>query len=109
MHVRRRSIVYQTETGVEPYAEYVDSLKDRIGAAKIRVRVTRAELGNLGNYRTVGRGVIELKVNFGPGYRVYVGLHGSDLVVLLCAGDKGSQDKDIGKAQEYWSDYKRNP
>ena len=104
----RRSVLYRTATGAEPYAEYVDSLKDRAGAAKIRTRVTRAELGNLGVHREVGEGVVELKIDFGPGYRVYAGLHGDALIVLLYAGDKSSQDRDIRTALGYWSDYRRN-
>jgi len=104
----RRSIIYKTAAGVEPYSEYVDSLTDRQGAAKIRVRVTRAEMGNLGAHRSVGQGVVELKIDFGPGYRVYAGLQGEEVIVLLCAGDKGSQQKDIAKAKGYWEDYRRN-
>ncbi|MDO8805659.1 MAG: type II toxin-antitoxin system RelE/ParE family toxin [Elusimicrobiota bacterium] len=105
--MRKRSIIYKTAKGNEPYVEYVDSLKDREGAAKIRARVTRAELGNLGDHRSVGQGVVELRIHFGPGYRVYTGLQGKELIILLCAGDKGSQDKDIQKAMDYWSDYRR--
>ncbi len=106
--MQRKSIIYKTVSGTEPYTEYVDSLKDRQGAAKIRVRVTRAELGNLGNHRSIGDGVVELKIDFGPGYRVYVGLHGREVIVLLCAGDKGSQSQDITKAKGYWENYRRN-
>jgi len=76
--------------------------------ARIRVRVTRAELGNLGDHRSVGQVVVELKIYFGPGYRVYVGLQGKELIVLLCAGDKASQEKDIKKAINYWDDYRRS-
>lgn len=108
MHViRKQSIIYKSAKGNEPYVKYVDSLKDREGAAKIRARVTRAELGNLGDYGSVGPGVIELRINFGPGYRIYVGLQGKELIVLLCAGDKSSQSKDTRKAMDYWSDYRR--
>lgn len=102
-----QSIIYKSAQGIEPYSEYVDSLRDRQGAAKIRLRVTRAEMGNLGDHRSVGQGVIELKIDFGPGYRVYVGLQGDQPIVLLCAGDKSSQQKDITKAQNYWDDYRR--
>ncbi len=105
--MRKRAIIYKKEDGAEPYADYVDSLKDRPGAAKIRVRVTRAELGNLGDHRSVGGGVFELRLNVGPGYRVYVGLYGESLIILLCAGDKSSQAKDIQKAADYWEDFKR--
>ena len=67
-------------------------------------RVNRAKLGNLGDYRSVGAGVIELRIHFGPGYRVYAGLQGEDLIVLLCAGDKSSQDNDVANAINYWED-----
>ena len=104
----RRLVVYKTAAGVEPYPDYVDALRDQAGAAKIRARVGRAELGNLGDHRAVGEGVVELRIDFGPGYRVYVGLHGDSTVVLLCAGDKSSQDRDIQAARGFWLDYRRN-
>ena len=103
----RRSIIYKTSTGIEPYSQYIDSLKDRDGAAKIRARVLRAEFGNLGDHRSVGFGVIEMRIHFGPGYRIYIGLHGQVLIVLLGAGDKCGQDKDIRKTIRYWDDYRR--
>ena len=106
--MNRRVILYKTDVGAKPYAEYVDSLKDWRGAAKIRARVARAELGNLGDHRSLGQGVIELRIHYGPGYRIYAGLRGAELIVLLCAGDKSSQAVDIRKAIEYWEDYKRN-
>jgi putative addiction module killer protein len=106
--VQRKSIVYKTAKGVEPYVDYVDSLRDRQAATKIKVRVTRAEMGNLGDHRTVGQGIIELRIDFGPGYRVYAALHGNELIVLLSAGDKSTQEKDIAKAHEYWDDFRRN-
>jgi putative addiction module killer protein len=104
----RRAFHYRTAEGAEPYVEYVDSLKDRVGAAKIRIRVRRAELGNLGAHRGVGEGVIEMKIDFGPGYRVYFGIHGENTIILLCAGDKSSQEKDIRSALDYWRDYRRS-
>ncbi len=104
----KKSIIYKTDTGIEAYTEYVDSLKDRLGAAKIRVRVTRAELGNFGDHKKIAHGIIELRIDYGPGYRVYIGLHGNEVIVLLCAGDKSSQTKDIKLATKYWDDFKRN-
>ena len=106
--MKKISAVYHTASGAEPYSDYVDSLRDRAGAAKIRVRVTRAELGNFGDYRNIGYGIIELRIDYGPGYRVYVGLHGLELIVLLCAGAKSSQREDIRRAMAFWEDYKRN-
>ena len=71
--------------------------------------MSRAELGNLGDHRGIGRGIIELRIQYGPGYRVYAGLKGKDLIVLLCAGDKSTQRRDITRAQAYWKDFEKRP
>lgn len=99
--------VYVSKEGQSPYSEWIQDLKDVRGRAIIRTRVNRVRTGNFGNCESVGEGVFELKINFGPGYRVYFGREGADLVLLLCGGDKGSQDRDIKKAHEYWLDYKK--
>src|SRR5882762_6985296 len=104
--MRRRSFIYKTASGIEPYTVYLESLDDRRAVAKIKARATRAEMGNLGDHRTAGQGVIELRIDFGPGYRVYAGLHGNEIIVLLCAGDKSTQHADIAKAHAYWRDYR---
>jgi putative addiction module killer protein len=62
----------------------------------------------LGNYRSVGEGVCELKINYGPGYRLYFGQIGSAIVLLLCGGDKSTQEQDILKAKQYWRNYERS-
>jgi putative addiction module killer protein len=74
---------------------------------KIEQRLDRLRLGNLGNFRSVGEGVCELKIDYGPGYRVYFGQVGTTIVLLLCGGDKSTQDRDIRKAKEYWIDYEQ--
>ena len=71
------------------------------------MRLDRIKLGNLGDYRSVAQGVFELRIDYGPGYRVYFGQVGLTIVLLLCGGDKSTQQQDIGKAQEYWRDYER--
>ncbi|MEG4090340.1 type II toxin-antitoxin system RelE/ParE family toxin [Microcoleus sp. Pol12B4] len=71
----------------------------------IEQRLDRVRLGNLGNSKSVGEGVCELKIDFGPGYRVYFGQLGSTIVLLLCGGDKSTQEQDIRKAKEYWKEY----
>jgi putative addiction module killer protein len=71
----------------------------------IRARLDRVEAGNLGDYKVVGKGVGELRIDYGPGYRVYFGQLGTTVIVLLCGGDKSSQDEDIRQAIEYWTDY----
>ena len=82
-----------------------DRLKDRKAAAIIDARLTRVRMGNLGNSKSVGQGVKELKVDFGPGYRVYFGEDSGKVVVLLIGGDKKTQPADIKLAQQYWADY----
>lgn len=72
---------------------------------RIQARILRFELGNLGDHKQVGGGVWEARLAFGPGYRLYFGKSGAALVLLLVGGDKGSQRKDINRAQEYWAKY----
>ena len=69
------------------------------------MRVVRFETGNLGGHKGVGGGVLEARVMFGPGYRIYFGQDGATLVLLLVGGSKGTQAKDIRRAQQYWRDY----
>ena len=105
--IPRELVEYETENGRCPFSEWLDRLKDVAARAIIRKRLNRIRIGNFGHTRSVGEGVFELKIDFGPGYRVYYGLDGDTLVVLLCGGDKGSQEIDIRKANEYWQDYRR--
>jgi putative addiction module killer protein len=74
--------------------------------ARIRSRIDKVETGNFGDFRSVGNGVSELRFTFGAGFRVYYGLKGETIVILLIGGDKSSQEKDIEKAKEFWADYK---
>ncbi|WP_089089858.1 type II toxin-antitoxin system RelE/ParE family toxin [Nodularia sp. NIES-3585] len=80
-------------------------MRDRRAKAKIKERLKRVSLGNLGDYKSVGEGVFELRINYGSGYRVYFGQIGTTIVLLLLGGDKSSQEKDICQAQEYWAEY----
>jgi putative addiction module killer protein len=98
---------YRRADGSEPFADWLDSIRDKVAAARIRVRLRNLEAGNLGDWASVGDGVMELRVHVGAGYRVYCGRHGTTLVILLCGGDKGTQAKDIARAKEFWSDWKR--
>ena len=75
--------------------------------ARIEARLKRIAFGNFGDAKPVGSGVSELRLPFGSGYRVYFAQHGETIVILLCGGDKSSQDKDIESAKLYWSDFKR--
>ena len=79
----------------DEYAEWIDALKDRVGRARILVRVERLIAGNPGKHRELTDGVAELKIDFGSGYRVYYSQRGTRLLLLLAGGDKSSQAKDI--------------
>src|SRR5438874_1299655 len=102
----RQGRIYRTHDGRVPYLEWIESLRVRQTKQKIEARIARVRLGNLGQLRGVGEGVMELKIDFGPGYRVYFGQDGAELVILLCGGDKSTQDADIRKAKTYWTQYK---
>ena len=86
----RQVLNYVTGAGKCPFEEWLDGLKDVTGRALIRKRINRIRLGNLGNNRSVGDGVWELKIDFGPGYRIYYGEGGAGTVILLCGGNKNS-------------------
>jgi putative addiction module killer protein len=96
---------YHDEVGRSPFAVWFDAL-DPVAAAKITVALTRLRLGNRSNVKGVGAGVLELKVDFGPGYRVYFGKDGKELLILLGAGTKKRQQRDINTAQKRWHSYK---
>ena len=106
MEVQPREIRrYITPNGEVPFARWLDALRDRRAILKIESRLKRISLGNLGDYRSVGEGVWELRIDYGPGYRLYFGQIGSTVVILLCGGDKSTQQQDIRKAIEYWRDH----
>ena len=81
------------------FVEWLDSLKDEIGKARILHRLAQATLGNFGDSEPIGNGVSEMRVHYGPGYRVYFVRHGAAIYVLLCGGDKSTQKRDIARAK----------
>lgn len=91
--------------GVSPFTDWFDGL-DVIAAAKVTVAITRLGLGNLSSVKSVGAGVSEVKIDFGPGYRVYFARDGAALVILLGGGTKKRQQNDIERALARWTDYK---
>lgn len=99
--------LYTTLDDKIPFEDWLNSLRDSQARAKIKIRLDRVEEGNFGDCKSVGQGVFELRINYGQGYRVYFGQVGITIVILLCGGDKSTQEKDIRKAQEYWQDYKK--
>ena len=104
----RKLQLYHAPNGRAPYTEWLES-QDRTTRNKIQTRIDRIGFaGNLGDYRSVGDGVFELRFRFGPGYRVYFGQIGNTIVLLLCGGDKSSQTRDIKQAKAYWQEYKES-
>jgi putative addiction module killer protein len=101
--------IYVTEESRESFSDWMESLRDTKARAKIRVRLDRISLGNFGDCHGVGEGVQELRIDYGPGYRVYFGQEGATIVLLLCGGDKSTQTKDIDTAKRYWNEYRRRP
>ena len=97
---------YVDRGGRSPYATWFDSLSAE-AAAKVATAATRISLGNFSNVEGIGSGVFEYKLDFGPGYRIYFGKDGEELVVLLCGGTKKRQQRDINAAMANWQDYKR--
>ena len=88
-----------------PFSEWLASLKDARAVGVVRSHLNRIRLGNFGDCKSVGGGVEELRIDFGPGYRVYYGREGALVVVLLCGGSKKSQARDIVTAQRQWKEY----
>jgi len=98
---------YITTAGVDVFEGWIDSLRDQRAVAKVLTRIDRLALGNFGDYRALDGGVFELRVDWGPGYRVYAARVGKVVVLLLCGGDKKSQSKDIEDAKAYLQNYKK--
>ena len=98
---------YQDTAGCKPYADWLDSLTDNNTKARIVARVNRMTAGNFGDCKPLRDGVQELKIDFGPGYRVYLSKQGPVLVLLLYGGDKSDQNRDIERAIAYLKDWKQ--
>jgi putative addiction module killer protein len=86
------------------FKDWLTRLGDKRGKAKIVARIQRLGLGNPGNVEAVGEGVSEMKIDFGPGYRVYYKQTGKTIILILCGGDKSTQDKDIKRAKQIVSE-----
>jgi putative addiction module killer protein len=96
---------YTTDTDKSPFRNWFLSL-NAIAAAKITTAIVRLENGNTSNIKSVGGGVYEYKINFGPGYRVYFAYDGKNIIILLAGGTKKRQSKDIETAKARWADHK---
>jgi len=96
---------YQQENGAIPFRDWLYDLRDRHGVERIRARLARVRAGNFGRVRVLGDGISELKVDHGPGYRLYYAMAGVTVVLLLVGGDKSTQQQDIQKAKKFWREY----
>lgn len=96
--------IYETLGEVCPYIEWYETLS-RKTQARIDVRLTRVSLGNFGDCKSLGDGIYELRFHFEGGYRIYYGISGKRVVLLLMGGGKKTQSKDIKTARRYWKDY----
>ncbi|HEY8251972.1 MAG TPA: type II toxin-antitoxin system RelE/ParE family toxin [Burkholderiales bacterium] len=97
---------YQTAERRRPFQEWLRGVSDMQAVIRIEARLARLRAGNFGDSETVGEGVMELRIDWGPGYRVYFARLGQVVILLLCGGDKRTQHKDIKRAKEYFDDYK---
>jgi putative addiction module killer protein len=106
MEARPRKIkVYVRLNGRSPFEEWISSLRDTRTKARVFTRIDRMRFGNFGDYKSVEQGVFELRIPYGPGLRVYFGLIGADVVLLIGGGDKASQARDIRFAQRCWKEF----
>jgi putative addiction module killer protein len=97
--------IYVTVQGRAPFTEWLHRIEDARSRAVIRARLNRIRLENFGDCRSVGDGVHEFRIDYGPGYRIYFGRLGAKMILLLCAGTKRGQQKDIERAKLYWKAY----
>lgn len=96
---------YETATGKLPFEIWIKEFKEVHTRAKILARLDRLRLGNFGDCKTLQEGICELRIHYGAGIRIYYGKIGNKVILLLCGGDKSSQERDIAKAKEYLKDY----
>ncbi len=101
----RELIMLETQEGDVPFEKWLENLKSKAFQVAVDARLTRVADGNFGDHKSVGEGVFELRIPKGPGLRIYYGLDGPRLVVLIGGGDKSSQKKDIRNAQKLWKEY----
>lgn len=99
-------VEYRSQDGKSPFDDRLRGIRDSRAAARIAAAVLKMRAGLFGLWRSLERGVCELKIDYGPGYRIYYGKDGDKLVILLLCGDKRTQHHDIEAAHAYWQDYK---
>ncbi len=100
-------IYYKKDNGEYLFKSWIDGLKDKVGLAIIKSRIQRVRRGNLGDCKSLGDGIFELKIKYGPGYRVYYAHLSNELILLISGGNKKTQSRDIIEAKKYLKDYRR--
>ena len=100
--------IYRDAHGNEPFEQWLSSIRDTRTSARIDNRLKRVRLGLLGDQRSLGEGVFELRLDFGAGYRIYFGRIGREEILLLTGGDKGTQQRDIARAKRYWQHFRES-
>lgn len=105
MQARYTVIIYQDAQGKQPFIRWLSKLTDIQAIGRIDARIQRMADGNVGDSKSLGGGLFELRIDCGAGYRVYYCFEGTKIVLLLCAGDKRTQTRDIEKAAEYKADF----
>lgn len=103
--IPRKIIYYTTSNGVTPFIEWLDTL-DQETTSIIYERIEKVKIGYFGDYKNLGNGVFELRIHLGLGYRIYFGQNGKEIVLILCGGNKNTQERNIKKAKIYWEKYK---
>ena len=98
-------LTYTTPNGRSPYRQWYTRIKDEKAQIAISNRIARLRTGNFGDFKRLGPNLYELRIHYGPGYRVYFGVFQNDIVILLCGGTKRAQQRDITRAQNYWNDF----
>lgn len=104
--IERTVRLYVTEFGECPFENWFDGLGDIRAQDRILAGIARLRVGNPGDWKSVGSGIFEMRIDYGPGYRLYFGQEGYRLVILLIGGDKRTQERDVKRAKDYWNDYK---
>ena len=106
MQIRPREIrIYTTSNGRSPYRQWSTRIRDEKLRTAISTRLTRLETGNLGDFKRLNQDLYELRIHYGSGYRIYFGSFQNTVIILLCGGTKGTQQRDITRAQNYWNDF----
>ncbi|SLM32133.1 conserved hypothetical protein [Desulfamplus magnetovallimortis] len=103
----KKIVHYITSDGKSIFQGWFRTLRDRRAKINITKRLTQAKKGSFGDTKSIGDGVHEMRINYGPGYRVYYANDLETIIVLLCGGDKSTQDEDIKTAKKYWAEYKQ--